>query len=74
MTNKPIERVFLYGIISTLSLVYTDNNRAATSILLYLFVCGFSFVESTPHLARASGDDHASTGVPPQFVETKPND
>ena len=24
------------------------------------------------HIASASGEDHASTGVPPQFDETKP--
>ena len=24
------------------------------------------------HFARASGDDHASTGVPPQSVSTRP--
>lgn len=35
---------------------------------------GFVFGECKPHFSRASGDDHASTGVPPQFVETKPND
>lgn len=38
-----------------------------------LTLCCLPFCESsTLHFARASGDDHASTGVPPQSVEIKP--
>ena len=45
----------------------TENNILSSKTNFALDVWG-----SEEHLASASGEDHASTGVPPQLLENNP--